>query len=123
MAQRRLKGVLLGFASEVIAARAKVSRAEDHSLREFPFHVEVILERIRKLRVVRRREKVKRLGQQSILWVLKLRENEFLQSEEGRQQPVEFEHDCRGLVALDAEPAPHHSFSAAEDVPCKACLG
>ena len=43
MAQRRLKGVLLGFAGEVIAARAKVSRAEDHALREFPFHVEVIL--------------------------------------------------------------------------------
>ena len=43
MTQRRLKGVLLGFASEVIAARAKVSRAEDHALRELPFHVEVIL--------------------------------------------------------------------------------
>src|SRR5271154_1098174 len=98
MAQRRLKGVLLGFASEVIAERAKVSRAEDHALREFPFHVEVILERVRKFRVVRRRENVKRLGQQRILWVQELRENEFLQTEERRQQPVESEEDCRELV-------------------------
>src|SRR5271156_3578565 len=78
MTQRRLKGVLLGFASEVIAARAKVSRAEDHSLREFPFHVEVILQRVRELRVIACRENVERLGQGSILWVEELRENEFL---------------------------------------------
>ena len=75
----------------MIAARAKVSRAEDHALREFPFHVEVILERVRKFRVVRRREKVKRQRHGSILWVQELRENEFLQIEERRQKPVEAE--------------------------------
>ena len=69
MAQRRLKGVLLGFAGKVIAARAKVSRAEDHALREFPFHVEVIFQRVWELRVVGCRENVERLGQGSILWV------------------------------------------------------
>ena len=69
MAQRRLKRVLLGFAGEVIAARAKVSRAEDHALREFPFHVEVILQRVWELRVVGYRENVERLGHGSILWV------------------------------------------------------
>src|SRR5580704_18589767 len=111
MNQRRLKGILLGFASEVIPARAKVSRAEDHALRELPFHVEVVLERVRKFRVVRRRENVKRLGQQSILWVQELRENEFLQAEERRQKPVESEQDCRELVAIDAESAPYHSFA------------
>jgi len=84
LAQRRLKRVFLGFAGEVIAARTKVSRAEDHALREFPFHIEVILQRVWKLRVVGCRNNVEWLGQESIMWVQKLRENEFLQTEEGR---------------------------------------
>jgi hypothetical protein len=71
MAQRRFKGVLLGFAGEVIAARAKVPRVEDHAPREFPFHVEVILQRVWELRVVGCRESVERLGQFSILWVFR----------------------------------------------------
>ena len=69
MAQRRFKRVLLGFTSEVIAARAKVSRAEDHSPPQFPFHVEVILQRVWELRMISCHGSVERLGQGSILWV------------------------------------------------------
>jgi hypothetical protein len=47
-----------GFAGEVIAARSKVSRAEDHALREFPFHVELILQHVWEFRIVGCREKV-----------------------------------------------------------------
>jgi hypothetical protein len=40
----------------VIAARSKISRAEDGSRRDFPFHVEIILQRVWELRMVSRRE-------------------------------------------------------------------
>ena len=69
MVQIRLKRVLLGFAGQVIATRAEVSRAEDHALCEFPLHVEVVFKRVWELRVVGCRESVERLGLYGILRV------------------------------------------------------
>src|SRR5580698_10958961 len=118
MAQGRLKGVLLGFAGEVIAARAEVSHAEDHALCEFAFHIEVVLKRVWELRVVSRREGVDRQRHKSILWVQKLREKEFLRTEKRRECPVDTKQECGELVAINAKSAPHHSFAVAGDIPC-----
>jgi len=71
MAQGRFERVLFGFTREVIAARAKKSRAEDCTRRDFPFQVEIILQRVWKLRMVGRRENVYRLCEDSILRVEK----------------------------------------------------
>ena len=61
MAQGRLERVRFSFAGEVIAARTKISRAEDRTRRDFPFQVEIILQRVRELRMVSRRENIYRL--------------------------------------------------------------
>src|SRR5579872_5879576 len=122
MAQRRLKGVFLGLTGEMIAARAKVSHADDHAPREFPFHVEVILQRIWEFRMVGCRERVEWLGDGRILGAQEPGKNELLQTEERRQKPVQGEQDSRELIAIDAESAPHHSLAVTEDIPCKACL-
>jgi len=56
MAGGWLERVLLCFTREVIAARSKISRAEDGARRDFPFHVEIILQCVWELRMVSRRE-------------------------------------------------------------------
>src|SRR5579862_536546 len=122
MPQRRLKGVFLGLTGEVIAARAEVSHADDHAPRDFPFHVEVILQRIWEFRMVCCRERVEWLGDGRILGAQELGKNELLQTEERRQKPVQGEQDRRELVAIDAESATHHSFTVTENIPRKACL-
>jgi hypothetical protein len=48
--------------------RANVSRAEDHALREFPFHVEVITAARMGIRVIGCREIVERLIEQACRW-------------------------------------------------------
>ena len=53
MSQRWIEGILLARARKVIATRTKVSCAKNRALRDFPFQVEVILQRVRELRMVR----------------------------------------------------------------------
>src|ERR1051325_5322563 len=48
-----LERVLLCFTREVIAARSKISRAEDGARRDFPFHVEIILQCVWELQIWR----------------------------------------------------------------------
>ena len=56
MAQGGLERVRFNLAGKVDAARPKVSRAEDRTGGDFPFQVEIVLQRIGELRMVSRRE-------------------------------------------------------------------
>ena len=61
MAQGWFERVLFGFARKVIAARTKISCAEDRTRRDFPFQVEIVLQRVWELRMVSRLNNVYRL--------------------------------------------------------------
>ena len=69
MAQGRLERVRVSLAGEVIAARTNKSRAEDRTRRDFLFQVEILLQRVRELRMVCCTEAVYRLCEESILGV------------------------------------------------------
>ena len=56
MAQGWLERVRFSLAGKVIAARTKISSGEDRTRRDFPFQVEIILQRVWELRMVCRRE-------------------------------------------------------------------
>ena len=69
MAQGWFERVLLCFASEVIAACTEIPRADNRTRRDFPLKIEIVLNRVWELRVVRCRENVDRLREHSILRV------------------------------------------------------
>ena len=55
--------------AEVIATGTKISRAENSTRRDFPFQVEIILQRVGELRMVSRRDDIQWLHQDSLLRV------------------------------------------------------
>src|SRR6185369_12833502 len=71
VSQGRHERVPFHFAREVIAAGAHTTGAENRTSREFPLQVEIILQRVGKLRMIRRRENIYRLCQKSITRVEK----------------------------------------------------
>jgi len=54
MAQRGFDRVLFCFAREVVGARTKISGGQDRTRRDFPFKTEIVLQRVRELRMVSR---------------------------------------------------------------------
>jgi len=58
MAQGGLEGVRFNLAGKVVTACPKVSHAEDCTGNDLPFQVDVVLQGIRELRMVIRRENI-----------------------------------------------------------------
>src|SRR5262249_46970674 len=112
----------LHLAGEVIATGARISRAKDRTSRDFPFEVDMILQRIRELRMVSRIEDVKRLCEKSILRVEKAGKNKGIHAEEGREKPINTKQESGQLIAKDAGSAPYYCLAVAEDVPGEAEL-
>src|SRR5215472_12770701 len=109
MTQGRFERVLFYFAGEVIAARTKISRAEDRTRRDFAFEVEIILQRVWELRMVSRRANIYRLRQERILRVKKAGEYKGVYAQKRRQKPIETKQNYGELIAKDARSASQHS--------------
>jgi len=84
VSQRWLEGILLSRAREVIAARTKVSCAENRTSRDLTFQVEVILQRVRELRMVSSLDEEQRLREHRILRPGKTRENQRIYAKKRR---------------------------------------
>src|SRR5689334_2681147 len=123
MAQGRLERIRLRLVREVISAGAKESRAQDRTRHDLPLQVEIILHRVRELRMIRRRENIYRLCHDSILRVEKAGKHKRIYAEKRRQEPIDAKQQYRELIAKDAASAPQHGPSFAENVPCKSNLG
>src|SRR5262245_51436227 len=101
----------------MIAARAKISRGEDRATSDLPFQVEIILQRVRELRMVSGREDIDRLRQRGVPRVEEAGKDIGTQAEKGRKKTVHAIEKRRELIAKDAGAAPEHGLAVAEDVP------
>src|SRR5260370_36544515 len=115
MTQGRFERIRFRLAREVIAARAKKSRAEDRTWRDFPIQVEVVLQRVGELRMICRRENVYRLCEDSILRIEKAGKHKRIYAEKRREKPIHPKQEYRELIAKDAASAPQDSLARSEE--------
>src|SRR5215467_11450174 len=117
MAQGRFERVRFNFAREVIAARTEISSAEYRTPRNFPFQVEIVLERVRELRMVRRRKDIDRLLQGRTLRVEEAGEYKSIYAEKRRQKSIDAKQKNWELIAKNAGSTPEYGLTVTENVP------
>src|SRR5215469_6608909 len=108
------------FAKEVIPSRTKIPRGENSARRDFPFEVEIMLQRIWEFWMVSGLKNVNRLRQERILRIEKDGKHIGIYAFKRRQKPIDTKQQYGELIAKDPGCAPQHSLTITEDVPCKA---